>query len=260
MTVEQFLQSIDEDRLTALDRALAILWWVERENAAGGLSTRGICETLERNGYPKQNIFRLNASLARDRRTAKAGADCWRLHPRGRKELDEKFKSLISSIQQPRATDSVLPRELFTSTRGYLERIVFQLNASYDQSLFDCCAVMCRRILETLLIEIYESVGRASEVKGADGHFLMLAGLLCYFEKDGQFHPSRNALKGLRDFKMLGDLSAHNRRFNARKDDIDRVRDGLRVAAEELLNLAGLSALSNNKRQVMVAKDDLSKT
>jgi hypothetical protein len=42
-------------------------------------------------------------------------------------------------------------------------------------------------------------------------------------------------MKGLRDLKQIGDLSAHNRRFNARQNDIDRVRDGLRVAAEELL-------------------------
>jgi hypothetical protein len=100
---------------------------------------------------------------------------------------------------------------------------------------------MCRRVLETLLIEVYESKGRAAEIKGADGHFQMFAALLAHFEKDNAFHPRRNALKGLRDFKLLDDLSAHNRRFNARKDDVDRVRDGLRIAAEELLNLAGLA-------------------
>ena len=45
---------------------------------------------------------------------------------------------------------------------------------------------------------------------------------------------------GLNAFKKLGDLSAHNRRFNADADDIKRVRDDLRVAAEELLHLANL--------------------
>ncbi len=249
MTIDQFLQVIDHERLTVLDRALALLWWVGRENASNGLSARDICETLERNGHPKQNIFRLNSSLVSDRRTAKADADKWRLHPRAKKELDEKFADIAGSNPEPPATDSVLPREIFESTRGYIERIVYQLNASYDQTLFDCCAVMCRRILETLLIEVYESVGRAHNVKDQDGHFFMFARLLTYFEKDPQFHPSRNALKGLKDFKALGDLSAHNRRFNARRDDIDRVRDGLRIAAEELLNLAGLSGARIRKAQ-----------
>jgi hypothetical protein len=100
---------------------------------------------------------------------------------------------------------------------------------------------MCRRLLETLIIEVYEHCGRASEIKGTDGHFLMLNGLATFFESDKAFNMSRNGLKGLRDFKNLGDLSAHNRRFNARKEDIDRVRDGLRVAVEEFVHLAKLA-------------------
>lgn len=69
----------------------------------------------------------------------------------------------------------------------------------------------------------------------------MLNGLAGFFESDGAFNVSPNGMKGLRDFKNLGDLSAHNRRFNARKEDIDRVRDGLRVVVEELLHLAKLT-------------------
>lgn len=242
MTIDNFFSKIDSDQLTTVERALALLWWIGRENPAVGLSAREICEVLERNGHPKQNVSRLQSNLAKDRATAKAGSDCWRLHPRSRKELDETFSGVATARSAPLATDSVLPRELFDSTRGYLEKVVYQLNASYDNGLFDCCAVMCRRVLETLLIEVYEAAGRAAKIKDSDGHFLMFAGLLGHFEKDATYHPGRNTLKGLRDFKSLGDLSAHNRRFNARKDDIDRVRDGLRVAAEELLSLAGLTS------------------
>jgi hypothetical protein len=69
----------------------------------------------------------------------------------------------------------------------------------------------------------------------------MLNKLSTLFENDKAFNLGRNGLKGLRDFKTLGDLSAHNRRFNAHKEDIDRVRDGLRVAVEELAHLAKLA-------------------
>jgi integrase len=140
----------------------------------------------------------------------------------------------------PKNTGSVIPLSLAT-TRGYLDRVVLQLNASYDAQLYDCCAVMCRRLLETLIIEVYEHCGRAAEVKGADGNFLMLNGLVSFFEKDTTFNVGRSGMKGLRDFKTLGDLSAHSRRFNAQKEDIDRVRDGLRVVVEELIHLAKLA-------------------
>jgi hypothetical protein len=95
--------------------------------------------------------------------------------------------------------------------------------------------------LETLIIEVYEHCGRAGAIQGSDGHFLMLNGLVNVFENDKAFNIGRNGLKGLRDFKTLGDLSAHNRRFNAHKEDIDRVRDGLRVAVQELAHLAALA-------------------
>ena len=39
--------------------------------------------------------------------------------------------------------------------------------------------------------------------------------------------------------KTVGDLSAHSRRYNAHKSDIDNIPD-LRVVVQELLYLAGL--------------------
>ena len=39
-----------------------------------------------------------------------------------------------------------------------MEKVLSQINGSYDCALFDCTAVMCRRLLETLIIEAYEAV------------------------------------------------------------------------------------------------------
>lgn len=100
---------------------------------------------------------------------------------------------------------------------------------------------MCRRLLETLIIEAFEAKGVENELKGSDGNFSMFSGLLAVVENSNHISLGRNGLAGLRDFKRLGDLSAHSRRFNARKTDIIRIRDGIRVASEELLHIAGLA-------------------
>ena len=99
---------------------------------------------------------------------------------------------------------------------------------------------MCRRLLETLIIEVYEAAGRADELKGGDDNFKMFAGLMAHIEADMTMNLGRSAKRGLAGIKALGDSSAHNRRFLARQNDIDRVRDDLRIAAEELLHLAKL--------------------
>ena len=101
-------------------------------------------------------------------------------------------------------------------------------------------AVMSRRLLETLLIEAFETLGEADALKDGEGNFRMLSGMLAVVDGSNQIALSRNGMKGLRDFKRLGDLSAHNRRFNARKDDIERIRDGIRIVSEELLHAANL--------------------
>lgn len=243
MTIDEFFSLVDNPDLRSVDRAAYLLWFVGRDEPAVGANVRDLCAIIERHGYPKQNVSRMRELLAADTRVAKAGRyGEFRLMPASRRELDIGFAEITSVRRRPVATDAVLPRALFSASRGYIVRVVDQLNASFDNGLYDCSAVMARRLLETLLIEVYEAKGRAGEIKGSDGHFFMFAGLLGFLERDTQLHPSRNTLKGLRSIKELGDLSAHNRRFMAQKDDIDRVRGGLRVAAGELLELAGLAS------------------
>lgn len=246
MTIDEFFSRADGPNLRSIDRAVYLLWFLGRDEPAIGGDVRDLCASMERHGYPKQNVTRMREHLEADTRVAKAGKDgVFRLRPASRRELDVTFAEMIRTPRRAVLTDALLPRALFTGSRGYIEHVVHQLNVSFDHGLYDCCAVMGRRLLETLLIEVYEAKGRAMEIKGPDGQFLIFAGLLSFLERDTQLHPSRNALKGLRGIKELGDLAAHNRRFMAHKDDIERVRSGLRVAAGEFLELAGLAPKTN---------------
>ena len=231
-----FLKTVNSDGLRAVDRAVAMLWWISRTDFAAQATTKEICDAIEAAGHPRQNRTRLRAALRADRRATKVGQDAWKLHANARPKLTEAY-NFAALPKAPVDSDSVLPRDLFAGTRGYLVKVVEQINRSYDTQLWDCCAVMARRLIETLIIELYEKLGRADEIKD-DGNFVMLNGLIAFLEADKSVHFGRNAAKGLKDFKQLGDLSAHNRRFNAKQSDIDRVRDGLRVASEELLHLA----------------------
>jgi hypothetical protein len=51
---------------------------------------------------------------------------------------------------------------------------------------------------------------------------------------------SRESKSALHQIKKLGDRAAHNRRFNAVKADVDAIKDGTRVASEDLINMAAL--------------------
>lgn len=134
----------------------------------------------------------------------------------------------------------VLPQSLFKSTRGYLEKIVYQINNSYENTCYDACSVMIRRLTEILIIETYEYNHLEHKIKNRNGDFFSLDDLINCFLSQSTWNPSRSTKRGLRNLKILGDLSAHSRRYNTNRNDLDKVIGDLRIIAEELLYLSGL--------------------
>lgn len=216
---------------------LALLWFHTAFEDGAEMPITKLCNEIEEAGFGKQNSARIGKTFATDRRLVRGKPNCFRISSKAITKLTEQFSSL-ARIRPCPSSDSVIESDLFTNAKDYIKKVIFQLNASYDFGLYDCCAVMVRRVLETLIIEAYEAHGIAGQITDVDGHFFMFAGLLRHLESKKPFHLSRNAAQGLKDFKTLGDLSAHNRRFNARQKDVDGIRPELRVACEELLHLA----------------------
>jgi hypothetical protein len=137
-------------------------------------------------------------------------------------------------------TEQVLPLDVVRGTRTYIEKVVIQANGSYEHGWYDSCSVMIRRIVETLIIEAYEAKGRSSDIQDGSGNYFMLRVLVDRILADSSWNLGRETRASLPDIKSLGDRSAHNRRYLCTKQDIDRVRSGLRVIADDLLHLAGL--------------------
>ena len=50
---------------------------------------------------------------------------------------------------------TILPEKLYSNTRNYIEQLAKQINASYENNLFDCTAVMMRRLMEVLIILMF---------------------------------------------------------------------------------------------------------
>ena len=140
----------------------------------------------------------------------------------------------------PAYSQQVLPASLTRGTRGYIERIANQVNGCYEKGWYDSCAVMIRRLIETLIIEAFEHNKLSLSIKNKQGEFLYLNDLIDRTLTEGSWNLSRNTKAALKNFKSVGDKSAHSRRFNARRWDIDKIVDDLRTASEEFLYLAAL--------------------
>jgi hypothetical protein len=142
------------------------------------------------------------------------------------------------AASQP-ATEQVLPLDVVKGTRTYLEQIVNQANGCYQKGWYDACSVMVRKLVEVLIIAVFEAKGAAAAIK-KDDNFLMLSGLVDAILARADWNLGRETKTALPLLKSLGDRSAHNRHYMARKADVDRVLPGLRVMVEDLLHHANL--------------------
>lgn len=142
----------------------------------------------------------------------------------------------------PVRRNDVLVHSLFENTRGYIEKIVFQINKSYQQGCYDSCAVMIRRLIEVLIIETFDAKKIADKIKDTNDNFFFLEDLINKTLAETSLHLNRNTKQALgrKKFKKIGDQSAHSRRYNACRDNIDNLKMDLGVVTQELLYLSGL--------------------
>lgn len=138
-------------------------------------------------------------------------------------------------------SEPILPHALVRGTRGYIEKVVFQINGCYERGWFDGCAVMMRRLMETLIIECFEEHGIAGKIKNpANGDFLFLGDLIDRTVQEQRWNLGRGTKRALPKLKNVGDQSAHSRRYNAHREDIDKLSSDFRIVCQELLYLSGL--------------------
>lgn len=114
------------------------------------------------------------------------------------------------------------------------------MNGCFASAWYDACAVMMRRLLETVIIEAFEAYKLDSVIKNSQGDFIQLTDLVNAAISERTWNLSRNAKKALPQLRDVGHISAHSRRFTAQKNDIEKVLPHCRIALEEFLHLPGL--------------------
>lgn len=235
------LRPVVASAMTEVDKAVVALHLLSKPGSP--VSAAIIASNLEAAGSPKINRARLRDRLVHDKRAIKDG-DGFRIAPRRSDEVSQLASPLIGPVR-PSDTLSVLDSGLFEHAHLYIRNIAHQINISYDSACFDCAAVMIRRLFETLLIEAFEKQGAIAEITGPNGDLLTLSGVIGKLSSTKAFTVSRQTKQAAPHLKDIGDWSAHSRRYQARKSDIDTASKHIRMASSDLLHLAGQAGNPN---------------
>jgi hypothetical protein len=224
--------------LDATKKAIVILWWANNRSPNTPLTAYYLAQTISRHRIGNPNRTVLSKGLAASPLTLKSRSGF--VLKAGAGETVSSWIADIMDSSMPSVDQSAgyLPEAVWINTRGYIEKVCSQLNGCYHYGFYDGAAVMVRRLIETLIIETFEHLNRSGEIKDSNGHYFMLGELVGIVVGTKGLDLGRETKAALNEIKKLGDRSAHNRRFNAVKADLDLLRSGCRVSSEELINMA----------------------
>jgi hypothetical protein len=229
------------------DKALIILWYCDRQQPDVAMTSGQLTKVLVDHHVGTPHATQLAAAI-RKTKLATESRGAFSLKPGSRKFIHDWLPAGIDGMQPSMDHSSgYLTDAIWIDTRDYIESVCKQLNGCFRAAYYDAASVMLRRLMETLIIEAYEHLGRESEIKGGDGNYFMFKQLV---ERATGKPPhsglklGRDAKKNLEDVKGLGDRSAHNRRFIAHAPDLVNIQCGVRTTAQELIQIACLKKAS----------------
>jgi hypothetical protein len=238
----EFAHGITSLSTTHLDRAVAFLWYYRQSQEYEERSVSELAYDLHEEGFPRPNVTRLERSLRKTKYVISGRRrKSFQLDIRYLSELDEKYAPLLE-LRHVEVEDQIIPSEWVLGTRTYLEKIVHQINGSYQFGFYDACAVLSRRLMESLIIETYVSRRRHQEIQ-IDGVFIGLEGLINHITTDSSIPLNRSSYRTMLAVKEIGDVAAHDRTYIIRDNDIDDQKQKYRRLISELLDLSSIRSL-----------------
>lgn len=122
--------------------------------------------------------------------------------------LKAQFPFAVVQSEEIVTDDCILPDALVNNTRGYIISLSQQINASYNNNIFDGCAILMRRLLEILLIHSYEAIGKLDDIK-TDSGFNNLSYIINSTLSNKPFNLHKDSEEIIDTFRVLGNFAAH---------------------------------------------------
>ena len=236
--INNFAKLIAGESLTEIDTILALLWYCDNvdgrvEVAPGVLADLAHSLSL-RGGI---NVSRLTRNMAKHEGVVKGQKPgTWRLKLAYSATLEKKYRGLVKPIS-PKIDALIVPDEIILSTRKYLERLATQINGSYQFGFYDGCAVLCRRLVESLLIDAFEAQGCGAAIK-IGKEYIGLNDIIGLARSGNFIKLSRGLADALEQIKFFGDAAAHSRTHLTTQRDVDDIKMSYRRVLSELLILS----------------------
>src|SRR4051794_16802805 len=218
----RFAQKLAKNGPTEVGCAVALLWFLEREQNASEVTPAYLAELMHDLALKgRVNMTRFKEQLLKHSDIIRGKANgTVKLRLVSKSRLDEKYAPLCGNAEPVQTDDHVLAANVFDSKPNYLSRLVAQINGCYHFGFHDGCAVLCRRLMERLLILAFEKQGHSAIIRDASGENRPLADLIGLASSGQYFKLARGTDRTMAAIKVLGDTAAHHPVHLTRQKDI----------------------------------------
>lgn len=241
MTVENFRDEAILGGLNEVRKVCYLAFYFLKKEKAEEFTAGDGAKWLTDLRYSRPNVSRLHDNLRSSRDTVRGREDnTFRLQANFVKALEAKFPQLSETSQDVVDSGAILPEVDYQKTRGYIETLAKQINASYEHNLFDGCAVLMRRLLEVLLILSYRHLKIERAIQDASGNYQMLDSIIGDAKTNSTLALSRNSKGCVETFRQLGNFSAHKIEYTCRREYIRPHIQEYRALVTELFHKAGI--------------------
>jgi len=239
VTFKQFTQTGNLSGLSESEKVCCFAFFYLKVKGMQEFTAADGAKWLVEAGGANPNQSRLHGNLRASRNTVKAQQG-WRLKGDFVQQMEVNFPQLSEKSQEVVEHGTILPEVDYQKTRGYLEALAKQINASYEHNLFDGCAVLMRRLVEILLILSYRHSNIEAVIQDRYGNFQMLEVIINDAKTNPTLGLSRNSKNSLDTFRELGNFSAHKIEYTCRREYLAPHIPVYRALVTELLHKAGI--------------------
>jgi hypothetical protein len=241
VTVERFRDEASLASLNEVGKVCYLAFYFFKVAKTQEFTAGDAAKWLTDLGYAKPNITRLDDNLRSSRDTVRGiKSNTFRLHASFVKAMETKFPQLSEKSQDVVDHGTILPDVDYKGTRGYIEALAKQINASYEHNLFDGCAVLMRRLVEVMLILAYRYLKIETSIQDSAGNYQMLEGIINDAKTNSTLALSRSSKSSLDTFRQLGNFSAHKIEYTCRREYISPHIQEYRALVMELLHKSAI--------------------
>lgn len=241
MNLKKYCQESQLVSASEIDKVRLLAFYFHKKSQKHEFRKEDILAWFDNLHLPIPNISRLMARI----RSSKAfvrGKDLgtFKIHAVELENLQSQYPNLHTESEEVISDDTVLPRSLCEGTRGFIESIGKQINASYKYHIYDGCAVLMRRLIEIVIILSYEHLNNYTIIKDSKHNYFPLEKIINDAIINATLNLSRDSKNVLEEFRTIGNFSAHKIYYNCRRSDLKKILISYRATIEELLYKSGI--------------------